>query len=179
VISLRSSRGFTLVEVLVTVSIMVILATAAVRFLPDQIQFFRHMRVRQQIAQDSRVCMDTIAQRLRNGRARSLILSSPSGPNSRIDFALERPLTSGATAYAVFLSSGSVFDQEFVPPGGAAGLHVLANNVTALSFTGDSTDPGIVGVSLRIDAPFDDSGDPSHVLTIIIPNLTVNMVTSS
>jgi len=172
-----------MIEMMIVVAMLAALATFLVQFLPKQAVFFRHTKVRQQVVMDSRVCMETIRQRLRNGRARTLGISTPPAasstvPNSRVDFVLQSPLTSGATAYAVYLVNGYVYGQEFVPPGpqGAQPPHLLASNVTGLTFTTDSTDPGQVYVTLRMDAPWDDSNDPTHVSSILLPNQAVRMV---
>jgi prepilin-type N-terminal cleavage/methylation domain-containing protein len=173
----RSTRAFTLIEVMITVAICALVATAFFYFLPSQFQYYKHMSVRQQMSLDSRVCIDTIQQRLRNGKASSLVITSPSGTNSRVDFVLQTPLSSGATAYAIYLSNGNVYGREYLPSGVQI-PHQLASNVTNLCFTGATTDPGIIGVSLRIDAPYDNSNNPTHVLTLIMPDQEVNMVGS-
>ena len=55
-----------------------------------------------------------------------------------MDFVLQTPLPSGATAYAIYLMNGGLYTQEFVPPAGARPKQLLTSNVTALEFAGNS-----------------------------------------
>ena len=154
------SGGSTSLKRCITVAIFAVVAATFLHFLPSQAQFTRHMKVRQQITQDSRVCADTIVQRLRNGKARTLLVTSPNGaPNSRADFVLQVPLASGATAYALLIwhSGGNIYGQEF-PLGGTQGLHqprFQCDDFELLTLI--PTDPGLINVSLQLKAPYDDS----------------------
>ena len=47
-----------------------------------------------------------------------------------------------------------------------------------MNFTADSTDPGQVYVTLRMDASWDETNDSAHMSTIILPNQAVRMVES-
>jgi prepilin-type N-terminal cleavage/methylation domain-containing protein len=173
---MRLPQGFTLIEFMIAVAITVMVATTFLHFLPEQIQFYRRMSVRQQVTHDSRACVETILQRLRNGKARTFNLSYPSGTNPRVDFVLATPLTSGATAYAIYQSNGNVYGQEF-PPAVTGTIHLLASNVTSLQIA-TTPDPGLINVSLLIEAPYDDTGDPTHVISVLLANQTANMVES-
>jgi Tfp pilus assembly protein PilE len=170
-----SIRGVTLVEALITVVIFVVVILGFVMFFSRTIPFFHRTEVRQHLMQDARRCMENIVERVRNGKSRTLAVSnSTSVPNSRIDFVLQQALPSGATAYAIYLEDKNVVAVEFPP--GVASKRIWASNVTGLMFTGDSEDPAIVGITLRMDASWDNSNDPSHMSTIIIPNQVVHMV---
>jgi type II secretory pathway pseudopilin PulG len=180
------TNGVTIIETMVVLAIMVTIGLALTLFFSHSAPIFQKMRVRQQVMMESRACMDAILERLRNGKARSLIISTPPIstavpypiPNSRVDFVFQTPLTDGATAYLIYFQNNTVYAQEFIPNHTMA-PKLLASNVSGLMFTGDSSDPGIVGVTLRIDRPLDASNDPSHVSTLILPNHIVHLVEST
>jgi len=185
----RSKSGFTLLETLFTVVILGVIIVAFVLNFSQNTPFYHRTQIRQGIMLNSRMAMDTILDRLRNGRGRTLHISTPASVpfvnNSRVDFVLQTELPSGATAYAIYLdpTSNTVYTQEWTlsPPAATPGQQpprVLATGVTDLSFTGDSRDPAFVKVSLRLDIPWDGSGDPTHVSTIILPDEVVHMVES-
>jgi prepilin-type N-terminal cleavage/methylation domain-containing protein len=180
--------GFTIIEVMVVVAILGIIVAAMVHFFSSSAPFYKRIQVRQQVMLSSREAMDAMVDRLRSGKAQTFLRSTPAAastvPNSRADFVLQSPLPSGATAYAIYLNNGTAYTQEFptTPAGqgcpGAQTCKILATNVTELVFGGNSNDPGIVGVTLGISAPWDTSGDPTHVSTILLPNHIVQMVES-
>jgi hypothetical protein len=179
---LRKTHGLSLVETLLAALIGTLLVGGIIYLMTQSGTFFRRMRTRQQVQLESRGCMDRIDQLFRNARARSLVISTPPGtpivPNSRVDFVLQRPLASGATAYAIYLEGNTVYGEEFSPTADRA-PQPLATRVTGLMFTGDSRDPGFVGISLRIDAPWDaNTSDPSRMSTLIVPNHIVHLVES-
>ena len=175
----RRSSGMTILETTFVAAIAAIIILALVRFVSRTMPVFRRLSVRQQVLLDSRTCIDSIVQMLNAGTAKSLAISTPSGtavvPNSRVDFALETPLTSGTTAYAIYLDNNTVYRQDFAL-NGPREPRPLATHVSGLMFTGDSRDPAIVTVTLRMDAPWDASGDPTHVTTLLVPNQVAHLV---
>ncbi|OGR89099.1 MAG: hypothetical protein A2992_01240 [Elusimicrobia bacterium RIFCSPLOWO2_01_FULL_59_12] len=176
--SLMNRRGLTLVEMLLTAAIVAVVAAAFALMLPSNITFLQRTRVRQQVLVQSRQCMEAIQQAMRNGMARTLVISTPNAtpivPNSRVDFAFKSPLASGATSYAIYVAEKTVYAQEFAP-GVTRAPKALASNVTGLMFTGDYRDPSNVSVTLRIDAPWDSTNMPGRVSSLIIPNQLVRM----
>ena len=175
--------GFTLMEIIIVGAMGAIVFLAFVLFFSRHLPFYHRVQVRQQLMSSSRIAMETILDRLRNGKARTIIISTPTTtpivPNSRVDFVLQTPLPSGATAYAIYLDNTTniAYTEEFIP-GSPPKPRALASNVTSLMFTGVSSDPGIVSVTLRLDAAWDVLNDPTHVSTLILPNQTVHMVES-
>lgn len=169
--------GYSLTEVLLVAGMMGIVTVAIVRFMAAGGRVIQRTRNSQTMMSDSRTSMETIVQRLRDGVARSLVITTPQVgqvvPNSRVDFRLHTPLASGATGYAVYLSNRVIFSQEF-GPGFAKRPKALASNVTSLTFTSDFNDPGLVSVNLRIDAPLDI--DSTTLTTLILPGQIVKMV---
>ena len=176
----KNGRGVTLTEVMLACAISGLIFVAAVRYFSKVIPMMNRARVRQQVQVQSRQLMDTIAERLRNGKALTVAISTPPEtpgvPNSRIDFVLQTPLASGATGYAIYLSCGTVYAQEFGRPPAARDPRALAKNVSSLMFTGSSNDPGLISISLQMDVSYDSTGDPSHVTSLMLPNQTVRMV---
>jgi prepilin-type N-terminal cleavage/methylation domain-containing protein len=170
-------RGVTMIEMVAVVAILAVIVAIFAMLLGKNTTMYKRMQVRQTVMIQSRTAMDMMQQRLRNGKARSMVISTPDEtpivPNSRIDFVLQAPLPSGATAYALYLSSRTAYAVEY--PNGLS-PKVLARNVSGLMFTGDALDPSVVGITLRIDAPYDATGHPDHTSTIILPNQKVHMV---
>jgi hypothetical protein len=82
-------------------------------------------------------------------------------------------LTSGTTAYTIYLANSNVYLQEY-GTNGVRTPRILVSNATRLSFSGDSRDPSIVNVSLRVEAPWDSTNNPTHVTTVDT-NETVQM----
>jgi len=174
-----STKGMSMVEMMIVVAIATVIFAALVMFFSKNTPFYNRIQARQQLMTGSRMTMDTIIDRLRNGKARTMSISTPNlpiiVPNSRIDFVLQTPLPSGATAYAIYLTSNTIFTQEY-PPAGGGPPHMVTTGVTGLMFTGSSQDPGILGVTLQMNVAWDASGDPTHTSSILLPNQTVHMV---
>jgi hypothetical protein len=177
---MRGRRGHTLVELMLAAAIGSLIILVIARLFSKVYPIFQRINVRNTVLSQSRVCMDTILQALRQGNAGSLVVSTPPGsvviPNSAVNFNTVAPLASGTTAYGIYLSNQTVYIQEFTQANGPRVPRVLANHVTNLSFTGDSRDPGSVSVSLQVTAPYDNSNKPDHVTTILISNQLTHMV---
>ena len=111
--SLMNRRGLTLVEMLLTAAIVAVVAAAFALMLPSNITFLQRTRVRQQVLVQSRQCMEAIQQAMRNGMARTLVISTPNAtpivPNSRVDFAFKSPLAFRARSYSIYLSEATFF----------------------------------------------------------------------
>jgi prepilin-type N-terminal cleavage/methylation domain-containing protein len=173
-----SKRGMSLMELVLAVAISAVLVLGLVRFLSKTVPFFQRTSVRQTVLLQARSCMETMLLFLRQGKANTLRITSSTAPlgalqlYSRVDFELIGPLSSGTTAYAIYLDKGTVYAQEYGP---TPRSRVLATNVTNLVFSGDTRDPSQVYVSLRIDAPYDATHDPSRMSTLIMANQVAQM----
>ena len=187
----RKWGGFSLLELMIVVAVAAIIMIPIVRFLSTILPFFHRTQVRQQLMADARIAMDTIVERLRNGKALTVVLTSPiTNPSqcSRVDFVLQAPLPSGATAYAIYQDGNTVYTQEFIPsppapnPGGIQPRQRLASNVTSLMFAAlDTQDPAFVTVTLQMAAmaaPLNAAGDQAIMSTILLPNVLVHLVES-
>jgi hypothetical protein len=171
--------GYTLVELMMATMIAAVIGVALVRFISHIVPMMRQSHQRQELLIQSRTCMDNILEQLRNGKADSVVISTPNKapqvPNSQINFSLATPLTSGTTSFMIYLDSGTVYSQEY----GAViprSRHALAKNVTGLIFTGSSIDPGVIKVTLRMDAPWDPSNDPNRMASITLTNQSVRLL---
>jgi len=163
---LRNRKGLSLVEILIAVAISALVLGTMARFMPQKIKNLRYIRERAQANIEARIVMDTLLQTLRKGQPQTLDIDTPAGgpPNSRARFVG----TDGQT-YLLgwdFSKQGTVILQI-----GAMEPKTLARNVTGITFAGDSRDPAIVTVSLRLDIPL----DARNTATIFLPNQTVRM----
>jgi prepilin-type N-terminal cleavage/methylation domain-containing protein len=176
--SKKSQQGMSLIEIVIVMAIVSVLMITVGSFFTRTMNFYKRVRVRQQLVLQSRSSMDLIVQMLKYGKAKSVIISTPIVtplvPNSQIDFNLQDTLPNGTTAYTFYLSSGIVFATEY-HLNGTNTTKSLANYVTSLMFTGDSRDPAIVNVAIRMDIPWDNSGKADHVTSIIMPTQVVQM----
>ncbi len=175
---MRHRGGMSLVEILVTMAIITVIVAGGATLFTKNIIFFKRIQIRQQVMSQSRSCMERIEQMLRNGKASTLVIETPTAPpaapNSKVLFALQKPLASGTNEIEIYLEGSTVYVQE-LRPGADPARQALASNVTGLTFSGDSTDPAIVSVSLHIDAPVDTSRNPPQRLTLILPDRVVRM----
>lgn len=170
-------------ETMLAVAGGAIVILGVVLFASRTMPYFKRTAIRQELMSQSRSCINLIQQAARNGKAASVVISTPPSPAattllvpySRIDFPLQTELASGTTAYGIYLKDGSVYSQEYVKAGPRPAPRVMASHVTGLMFTGDARDPGVLKVTLRIDKPWDTSGDPTHVSTILLPNQVIQM----
>ena len=171
----RFSSGLSLMESLLVAAMSAIVILVIVRITSQSMAFFRRYHVRQQVSVESRICMDTIARLLHNGKPSTLIISTPAIPNappgSRIDFK-----DADDQSYTVSWTSSppnSVFYQ--VAPDGmpASDPKTLASHVTGLMFWEDTDNMAVVHVTLRIDAPLDEAGTTSYAR--ILPDQIMTM----
>jgi hypothetical protein len=175
----RSVAGYTLVELVATVSIITLIAVPSSKLLLGIIQYFQRIQVSSQLNLDAHLCLDTIVRFLANGQVSTLQIStapSPNAPpNSRIDF-----LVSNGTHYR-FVWSSNPMNSVIMKVIAADGVTVLLNrtlatHVTLLEFSSDNSDPSLVHVMIRLDAPWDSSGNPSHVFSLVLPDQLVHMI---
>src|SRR5258708_5743422 len=171
---MKKKAGFSLMELVFAVVLTSLMIFLAAETLSRSIKYFRTSSVRNQLENDGRNCLATMIRFLQEGRASSTVISTPattpaSPPYSQIDFVLA---ADSSTHYSFYYQNATV--QMKVTKGAQViGPRTLAEHVTTLNFMGDSTDPAIVLVNLRLDQP---AG--SNVESVIYPNQTVHMVTA-
>ena len=160
---------------LLVILIISVLSAVAYKLLLPIPEFFRRFQAKQEMASESRACLDTIIQALRRGDPSSIristSLSANAPPNSQIDFTLTSALPSGTSAYSFYWDNNQAHYTEYRPAG--ASDHLLAHNVTGLMFTGDPRDPTVIGITLRIDAPYAVTAGSTY--TFFVPKQIVRM----
>lgn len=157
----------TMLELIVSVLLMTIVVLVAVRLFSNFAHYFRRTTVRNELLMDSRRCLNTMKRFLRQGKANTVQIRTPAGspPNSQIDF----QLFSSSTSYEFRWVDNTV--QMKV---GTLDPLTLGMHVTGLMFTGDSSDPASLLVTLRMDA----TSSPQHTETVLLPNQRVHMLGS-
>jgi prepilin-type N-terminal cleavage/methylation domain-containing protein len=163
-----SRRGFSLVEAILAVTILAIISITLARFMGPTTQFFKRFQVRYQLTSEGRTCVDTIARLLAKAKPETLIISTPPGspPNSQIQFDMVPPSATSVSNYTISWSGREVLMNV---AGGIQGRR-LASNVIGLIFTGDSRDPAMLRVTLQMEAPWDQSGQPDRVYSLLLSN---------
>jgi prepilin-type N-terminal cleavage/methylation domain-containing protein len=170
-----NNQGMTLTELMIVAAMSALVILALAKIGGQITGFFRHTRVRQQVQSQARDTMSLIQQTLQKAKPATIVIDTPNTlpvvPNSRIQFELQNPMPSGATTFSFYLSDNVLYAKE-----GLQSTRVVANNVTGLMFSGDSRDPYLIKVSLRIEAPWDPAhDDAAHVSSIILPEQAVHI----
>jgi prepilin-type N-terminal cleavage/methylation domain-containing protein len=169
----KNKSGFTLVEFLIAVAMLAGVFLVVAAFIKPVSQYFLQSRARSELNSDARTTLDTITRSLRSGRAGSVSIQTETGapPNSRIDF----ETNDGASVTVRWISPNQVeFSRQ--PRGGTRTTSVIARNVTGLLFTVDYRDPSVVGVTLRLDRPYDASGRADRLYSIVLPTQEVRLI---
>jgi len=176
---MKNHSGFSLLEMLLVAALIGLVILAATQLLFPVINFFQRGRAQQKATLEARTCIETIERVLSNGRASTVVISTPpttpAMPSGQIQF-----LGVDTSTYTISWST-SPMNTVHLQKTSAAGVTndtVLATHVTQLSFCWNPNDPGILNVTLQMTVPFDSSGSPGSFLTIYLPGQTLRMVTS-
>jgi type II secretory pathway pseudopilin PulG len=152
---MKTSRhaGFTLMETLVSVFIFVAILGAAVPVYQRAQEFFVRGRIRMELQSQSRTALDTILSNLRQARANSVQIDNFAGapPYSHIRF---RFATTNRQC-DIFLQNRQI---NLVLYGDFTKPLVLAHDVRFLTFTGTTSDPAVLSVSLELVRHFGSKG---------------------
>jgi prepilin-type N-terminal cleavage/methylation domain-containing protein len=143
-VKLKSQNGFTLPEVIVVMTMVMILALVAPRLFTDMIRFYQFHNAKIDVQRDARVSLDVVNRFLRQGLQSSVTIDQLAGqpPYSRITFQMPNSETvefyqKGNQLYQVGLSTS-----------------VLSQNLQTLSFMYPRTnDPSIISVSMTMSKP--------------------------
>jgi prepilin-type N-terminal cleavage/methylation domain-containing protein len=166
--------GFTLIEALIALFIIGLVLLGLYKFVVPNVDYFRHMNVRQQSNSEAQRCIATVRAALAMANPGTVLIRTPGGapPNSQISFTdlTGKPVVIGWEAD----KEGSVVLQVGVTPTRT----LLATYVTAIMFTLDARDPGIISISLRIDRPLSAQGGPERIHSVFIPNQVVRLAGS-
>lgn len=156
--NLKSTRGYSLAEVLVTVAILSILASVAAPLLIQMTNFWRQTTARYEIQRDARASLDRIDRFLRQAQGGTVVLDQVSGqpPYSRATFTSIQ-----GQAISFYQTGGTLYMK-------------LGNNVSTLSqrlgyiaFTYPRTDDtSIISVALTMQSPTYRGGKKALQLSI-------------
>jgi len=151
-VTLRSKKGITLLEIMITVVIMGILVVLIAPMITQGIRHFILSRTKIQLQQEARTSMALMTKYLREGQASTIVIDrAPTQPHySRITFTKYTP--SGAAAaptqqQVTFYQSGT----RLIHTVGTRTI-VLSKNLRYVAFTFPrSDDMGIVSVGMTLE----------------------------
>jgi prepilin-type N-terminal cleavage/methylation domain-containing protein len=176
---MRLSRidGFTLQELLLTLVIMAIVTLAFVRLSTPVITFFQRSPIRQTTNMELRSCMGMIQHVMSNGRASTLIVATPN-TTPAVQFSSATFQSMDGASYTITWSNNppNTVHLQKTLPGSIPSDTILASHVTGLVFGMSVNDPGIVTVTIRMTIPFDASGAPGSVQTLMPPPQIIRML---
>ena len=158
-------KGFTLIEIMLSVAIMTMVLLPTAFFISQSITYFRSQQMRTQLLSDALTCRNTVSRFMRLGSAKTLQIST--------DFANNAPPNSHASFTRA--SDGTAYDFSWVdntvvmnvtPPGLTTNASTIASKVIDLKFI--VPDPGVptqVLLSIRLSAPVDGKHTAAATLT--------------
>jgi prepilin-type N-terminal cleavage/methylation domain-containing protein len=172
-----SRNGFTLIEALIALFMMGLVFLGLYKFVVPNVDYFRHMNVRQQSNSEAQRCIATIRAALATANPSSVLVRTPADapPNSFISF-------TDLTGKAVVIKwdadkQGSVVMELQATPTLRRST-ILGTHVTALMFTLDGRDPGVIAISLRMDRPLNAQAGDGQIHSVFIPNQVVRLAGS-
>jgi len=158
--SKKHSRGFTLIEILLAITIMIGMIAMCVVLINKALRYFNGSRVRQQSSQQARAAVVTMQRVLADAIPYTVIIRTPAPsaqvpfppPNSEVDFSTA---TTGGAAYTIQWATNTVHLIVNYPSPLNLTDTVLIKDVSQLSFTTDVRDPSLLEINLRMDVPID------------------------
>lgn len=142
--TVRSQKGFTLIEIMITVAILGVIASIAPDMFVKFYDFFFLSEARTVIQRDTRAALDLMNRNLRQATETSITIDSATGqpPYSRVRFTKY-----GETTQRAYYQQGS----QLMETAGTATKKVC-DNLRYLSFTfPKSDDLGIISVSMTLE----------------------------
>jgi hypothetical protein len=165
-----------MVEILLVALLMGAIALVFAQFLSPMLTFFQRSTARQQANSELRICMDTMEIAMMNGKASTLIISTPA-TTPTVQFSKAEFTSVDGSSYTITWSMtppNSVHLQK--TQNGVTNDTVLSTHVTNLNFGVNINDPGVVIVTLQVRYPLNSSGRPDSFFTITLPTRVVRMM---
>src|SRR5882724_2338351 len=129
--TLRQDRGFSLPEILLAGVLVSIFLLVTIQWSTNVFKFITRSQLRQQASMEARTCLETIERTLSEGKASTLVISTPAitptVPNSQAQFS-----TVDGSSYVITWSTAPMNTVHIrrIPPGGTTATDtVLASHV--------------------------------------------------
>ena len=142
------SKGVSLVELMITVSVLAILAATGPNILRQVNHFWRMSLARLNVQRNARTSLSTVNRFLRQSTASSVLITQRSGqpPYSWIQFTIDKGTGAALGAYGVYQEGSNL---NYMYQGATV---TLAADLKYLAFTYPrSDDPGIISVSMTFE----------------------------
>lgn len=153
----KTARGYTLVEVMLTVAIMGIVMMIGPRLLIQTVRFIQLHNAKVEIQRDARVCLDIINRFIRQAKGYTVVIDQAANqaPFSRISF------TTVSGQPVQFYQSGTQLYEV------TDSTVAISNNVRYIAFTYPrSDDPSIISVALTMEKSTFEGGNKALELSI-------------
>ncbi|OGR89575.1 MAG: hypothetical protein A3A86_08630 [Elusimicrobia bacterium RIFCSPLOWO2_01_FULL_60_11] len=141
-------KGMTLVEIMVTLTIMLLVVGIGPSVMTNMSRFWRLTSARANVQKNARISLDIINRNLREATASSVIISQRSGqpPYSWITFSIDKGEGDALGDYGVYQEGKHLYYMK----NGSTGT--LAENLRFVAFTYPRTDnSGIISVSMTFE----------------------------
>lgn len=144
----KKKKGFTLIELMITVAIIGIIMSVGPTLLLNIFQFFRMQMARAKVQQNARITLDLINRNLRQATGTSVVISQRTSqpPYSWITFTIDNGSGEALGDYG-FYQEGKYL--RYMKNGSTS---TISDNLKYLAFTYPrSDDDGIVSVSMTFE----------------------------
>ncbi|HBA59746.1 MAG TPA: hypothetical protein DCZ92_02765 [Elusimicrobia bacterium] len=158
----KKKRGYTLVEVMMTVAILGTVVGVASPLLMQMTNFWRMTSARYNIQRDVRTSLSMINRFTRQAQSGTVVIDQVTGqpPSSRVQFSYTN--SAGATATMQFYQSGK---DLYMSTAGKTTL--LSSNLAYIAFTYPRTDDvSIISVAMTMQSPTYRGGKKALQLSI-------------
>lgn len=156
-VNLKSHRGFTLTEVLITVAILGITALVVPPLIVNAVRFYQLHSTKIEIQRDARATLDIVNRFLRQAKASTVVIDQATGqpPASRISF--QTVEGQNIVIYQQGLSLYNTYPSTIL----------MTNNLRFIAFTYPRTDdPTILSVAVTMEKATYQGGKKALELSI-------------
>lgn len=146
--SANGSKGFTLMEVMMTVAIMAIVVGVGPTIMTNVIRFWQVQRARAHVQKNARISLDLVNRNLRQSSSATVLISQRPGqpPYSWIRFEIDKGTGPALGTYGAYQEGKNL---NFMKNGATS---TIADNLKYLAFTYPRSDnSGIISVSMTFE----------------------------